>query len=167
MLAIVIFGYFSLQLDRSNISNALTGTITTDLGISTNDVNLGNQLQLMGIVILEIPSNMLLQKVGPQRWLVAQIFSWGTIATLQALCRNKASFYVTRFLLGAFEGGYIPGSMYLFATFYTRSETATRYAIFYIGNYVATGTGSLIAAGVLQMQGISGISGWRWLFISE
>lgn len=166
LMPLLVAGFFVLQLDRSNIGNAMTDTITQDLGITRNDVNLGSQLMSAGIVIAEIPSNLILQKLGPPVWLTLQMLIWGTIALTQAWCTNIHSFYATRFLLGVFEGGYIPGSQYMLALFYTRHELALRTAIFYFGNYSAAATGSLIAAGVLQMAGIQGLSGWQWLFIS-
>ncbi|CAG8292191.1 unnamed protein product [Penicillium salamii] len=158
---------FVLQLDRSNISNALTDTITADLGITSDQVNFGSQLMSIGIVISEIPSNILPQRVGASYWLTFQMLAWGTIALTQSWCPNIHSFYATRFLLGLFEGGYIPGAQYMLALFYTRKELARRTAIFYFGNYAATATGSLIAAGVLQMAGINELSGWQWLFIRD
>lgn len=165
-MPLLVAGFFVLQLDRSNIGNAMTDTITEDLGITRNDVNLGNQLMSAGIVIAEIPSNLVLQRLGAPRWLNLQMFIWGTIALTQAWCTNIHSFLATRFLLGFFEAGYIPGGQYLLALFYTRRELALRTAIFYFGNYSATATGSLIAAGILQMGGTMGLSGWQWLFIS-
>jgi MFS family permease len=165
-MPLLVGGFFVLQLDRSNISSALTDTITTDLGITSNDVNLGNQLMSIGIVIAEIPANLILQRLGASVWLTTQMLIWGTIALTQSWCTNIHSFYATRFLLGMFEGGYIPGAQYTMALFYRREELALRTAIFYFGNYVATATGSLIAAGILKMSGIQGLSGWQWLFIS-
>lgn len=167
LMPLLVLGFFVLQLDRSNISNALTDTLTEDLGIISNDVNLGNQLMLAGIIIFELPSNILLQKVGAPIWLTAQMGIWGTIALTQAWCTNIHSFYATRFLLGAFEGGYVPGGQYMLSLFYTRKELALRTAIFYFGNYFATATGSLIAAGVLSLAGSNGLSGWQWLFIGK
>jgi len=166
-MPLLIAGFFVLQLDRSNIGNALTDTIVEDLGITTDDVNLGNQLMLAGIVIAEIPSNIILQRLGAPIWLTIQMFIWGMIALTQAWCTDIHSFLATRFLLGLFEGGYIPGAQYMLALFYTRDELALRTAVFYFGNYSATAFGSLIAAGVLQMGGTNGLSGWQWLFISK
>ncbi|KAL2811059.1 vitamin H transporter [Aspergillus granulosus] len=167
LMPLLIAGFFVLQLDRSNISNALTDTITDDLNISSDQVNFGSQLMLIGIVIAEIPSNLILQKLGASVWLTFQMLVWGTIALTQSWCTNVHSFYATRFLLGLFEGGYIPGAQYMLALFYTRKELARRTAIFYFGNYSATATGSLIAAGILKMAGIQGLSGWQWLFMLE
>ncbi|KAM0261475.1 hypothetical protein ACHAPA_009795 [Fusarium lateritium] len=142
LMPLLVLGFYALQLDRSNISNALTDTLTTDLNITKDDVNLGDQL--MTVVLI-----------------------WGTIALAQAWVTDIHSFYATRFLLGLFEAGFIPGGQYMLALFYREKELALRTSIFYFGNYFATATGSLIAAGVLQMGGIGGMAGWQWLFIIE
>jgi MFS family permease len=152
---------------RGNISNALTDTITKDLAITSDDVNLGNQLMLAGIVVSELPSNMLLQKVGAPIWLTGQMGIWGTVALAQAWVTDKTSFFATRFILGVFEGGNVPGGQYMLSLFYTREELALRTAIFYFGNYFAAATGSLMVAGILQLAGRAGLAGWQWLFISK
>jgi MFS family permease len=166
-MPLLILGFFVLQLDRSNISNALTDTITEDLHITTDQVNVGAQLMSTGIVVAEIPSNLILQKLGASTWLTASLAIWGTIALCQAYATNVHSFYATRFLLGLSEGGYIPGAQYVLALFYKEDELAMRTAIFYFGNYFSAATGSLIAAGLLKLAGTSGLAGWQWLFISK
>lgn len=87
-------------MDRGNISNALTSTITQDLKITTNQINVGSSLLSAGIVLLEIPSNILLQRVGPQRWLSCQIVAWGLVATFQNFITNYGGYLATRLLLG-------------------------------------------------------------------
>lgn len=160
-MTLLALGLFALQLDKGNISNALTSTITEDLGISTNTVNAGSQVTLASIVAFEIPFNMILSRVGPQRWLTFEAFAWGMVALFQGWIKNKADFFVTRFLLGMFEAGYLPGSMTVMSTFYTRSEMAMRMTVLYIGNYCAAGVSSLIAAGVFELDGVRGLAGWR------
>lgn len=166
-MPLLVAGFFVLQLDRSNISNAMTDTLNEDLNITKNDVNVGSQLMSAGIVIAEIPSNLILQRLGAPVWLTLQMGIWGIIALTQAWCTNIHSFLATRFLLGVWEGGYIPGGQYMLALFYTREELALRTAIFYFGNYSATAIGSLMAAGILNMGGEMGLPGWRWLFLVE
>lgn len=122
---------------------------------------------LAGIIVSEIPANLILQRLGAPFWLTVQMGIWGTIALTQAWCTGLSSFYATRFLLGIFEGGYIPGAQYMLALFYTEDELARRTAVFYFGNYLATAVGSLIAAAVLRLGGTQGLSGWQWLFISK
>ncbi|KAF5527817.1 putative tartrate transporter [Colletotrichum aenigma] len=102
LVPLLVVGFYVLQLDRTNISNALTDTLTQDLGITNSQVNIGNQLMLAGIVIAEIPSNLILQRVGAPVWLTLQVAIWGTIALMQAWCTNVQSFYATRMLLGLF-----------------------------------------------------------------
>ncbi|KAM5342090.1 hypothetical protein ACJ41O_015121 [Fusarium nematophilum] len=167
LMPLLVLGFFALQLDRSNIGNALTDTLTTDLGITNDDVNLGDQLMTAGIIIAEIPSNIILQRLGAPIWLTGQVLVWGTVALAQVWITDMPAFLATRFLLGLFEAGFIPGGQYMLALFYREKELALRTSIFYFGNYFATATGSLIAAGVLQMGGIAGLAGWQWLFIIE
>ncbi|KAF4931443.1 putative transporter [Colletotrichum viniferum] len=167
LMPLLVVGFYVLQLDRTNISNALTDTLTQDLGIANNQVNIGNQLMLAGIVIAEIPSNLILQRVGAPVWLTLQVAIWGTIALMEAWCTNVHSFYATRMLLGLFEEGFIPGVQYMLALFYKRDQLALRTSIFYFGNYSAAATGSLIAAGILQMGDKGGLAGWQWLFVIE
>ncbi|KAH7024883.1 major facilitator superfamily domain-containing protein [Microdochium trichocladiopsis] len=167
LLPIMALAFFALQMDRGNIANALTDTITTDLGITTNDINVGGSLLSTGIVLLEIPSNILLQRVGPHRWLSVQIVGWGLVATFQSFIHNYPGFLVTRFILGCAESGFIPGALYTLSTWYKKGESNFRISIFFLGNLLAAATVSLIGAGILSMGPRYGIAGWRWLFIIE
>ncbi|KAI1658751.1 MFS general substrate transporter [Daldinia decipiens] len=167
LLPILGLAFFALQIDRGNISNALTSTITQDLGIDTNQINVGGSLLSAGIVLLEIPSNILLQRIGPQKWLSTQIIAWGLIATFQNFIKNYGGFIATRLLLGLCEAGFIPGALYTMSTWYKKSETSLRVSIFYLGNLIASATTSLIGAGILSMGDRYGVAGWRWLFIVE
>lgn len=163
----LVLGFLALQFDRSNIGNALTSTFKEDLSLTLAQVNTGTQLLQVGIIVAEIPANILLQRIGPRVWLAALLLLWGTVTLTQAWMTDVHSFMATRFLLGLLEGGFVPGSQYILALFYRSDELALRTAIFYIGNYAATGTGSLIAAGILRMDGLSRMAGWQWLYISE
>ncbi|KAI8962601.1 MFS general substrate transporter [Daldinia sp. FL1419] len=167
LLPILGLAFFALQMDRGNISNALTSTITQDLGIDTNQINAGSSILSAGIVLLEIPSNILLQRIGPRRWLSAQIVAWGLVATFQNFIRNYGGYLATRLLLGLCEAGFIPGALYTMSTWYKKSETSLRISIFFLGNLIASATTSLIGAGVLSMGDRYGVAGWRWLFIVE
>ncbi|XHG08022.1 hypothetical protein AWENTII_011150 [Aspergillus wentii] len=167
LLPVLGLAFFSLQMDRGNISAALTSTITDDLGITTNDVNIGTQLLSAGIVITEIPSNIVLQRIGPQKWLSAQLFAWGLVATFQSFVQSYPAYLATRFLLGLLEGGFIPGALYYLSTWYKREETSFRTTLFFFGQMFAGATSSLISAGLLKLEGIGGLAGWRWIFLIE
>ncbi|KAI1483471.1 putative allantoate permease [Daldinia eschscholtzii] len=167
LLPILGLAFFALQVDRANISNALTSTITEDLGINTNQINVGNSILSTGLVLLEIPSNVLLQRIGPRKWLSAQIMAWGLVATFQNFIRDYGGYIATRLLLGLCEAGFVPGALYTMSTWYKKSETSLRVSIFFLGNLLASTTTSLLGAGILSMGDRYGVAGWRWLFIVE
>ncbi|KAL6230683.1 hypothetical protein BDW75DRAFT_248460 [Aspergillus navahoensis] len=167
LIPILGLAFFALQIDRGNISAALTSTITEDLNITTNQINVGTQLLSAGIVISEIPSNVILQRVGPQRWLSGQLFAWGLVATFQAFIKSYPAYLVTRLLLGLLEGGFIPGALYYLSTWYKREETSLRVTLFFFGQMFSGATSSLISAGLLTLSGKRGLAGWQWIFLVE
>lgn len=136
-----------------------------DVGITQFQFNVGQQLLSLGIVLFEIPSNMILYKVGPGKWLTLQLFLFGLVSTFQAYQRNYGSYLTTRFLLGVTESGYIPGGLWTLSRWYTRKETAKRTMIFFFGNQLGQASAKLIAYGILHMKGVGGYPGWFWLFV--
>ncbi|KAK4699479.1 hypothetical protein P7C70_g6782, partial [Phenoliferia sp. Uapishka_3] len=167
IMPLVTFGFFCYQLERGNVSNALTSTLLEDVGITQDQFNTGQGLLYLGIVLLEIPSNVVLQRIGPQIWITFQILCFGLVATLQSLQKSYGGFIACRMMLGVVECGYIPGSLYLISMFYKKEELAVRNAAFYLGSGIAGAVGGLFAAGILQLGGKSGLAGWQWLFIIE
>lgn len=166
-MPLLIVGFFVMQLDRGNIANALTGTLRADIGLSQSQVNTSTSLLQAGIVTFQLPFNALLQRVTAPIWLTFMLLLFSLVGLCQALVTTHSSFLATRFLIGACESGYIPGSMYLLSLFYREKELASRTAVFYFGNYLSAATGSLIAAGLLKLGNGSRYAGWQWLFISE
>ncbi|KAK4220338.1 major facilitator superfamily domain-containing protein [Rhypophila decipiens] len=164
IMPLLTLGFFCLQLDRGNISNAITDTLFEDVGITQNEFNIGQQMLSLGIVLFEIPSNMILYRVGPGKWLTLQLFLFGTVATFQAFMNSYGSFIATRLLLGITESGFIPGGLWTLSTWYTRRETAKRVMIFYFGNQFGQASSKLLATGILAMEEVGGKPGWFWLF---
>ncbi|KAK3335119.1 major facilitator superfamily domain-containing protein [Cercophora scortea] len=164
MLPLLLAGFFCLQLDRGNIANAITDSFMEDLRIDQNQFNIGQQLLSLGIVVTEIPSNMLLYRVGPGKWLTLQLFLFGITSTFQAFQTSYKSFLLTRLILGITESGYIPGSLWTLSTWYTRDETAKRVMLFYFGSQFGSASSKLLAYGILHMRGVGGKPGWFWLF---
>lgn len=136
-----------------------------DVGINQDQFNVGQQMLSLGIVLFEIPSNMVLYRVGPGKWLTLQLFLFGTVSTFQAFQSNYASFIATRFLLGITESGFIPGGLWTLSTWYTKKETAKRVMVFYFGNQFGQASAKLLAYGILHMRGVAGRVGWFWLFV--
>jgi MFS family permease len=135
-----------------------------DVGVTQNEFNIGQQMLSLGIVLFEIPSNMILYRVGPGKWLTLQLFLFGTVSTFQAFQNSYGSFIATRFLLGMTESGFIPGGLWTLSTWYTRSETAKRVMFFYFGNQFGQASSKLLAYGILHMRDVGGKAGWFWLF---
>lgn len=136
-----------------------------DVGVTQNEFNVGQQMLSLGIVLFEIPSNMILYRVGPGKWLTLQLFLFGTVSTFQAFQNSYGSFIATRFLLGMTESGFIPGGLWTLSTWYTRKETAKRVMFFYFGNQFGQASSKLLAYGILHMRGVGDKAGWFWLFV--
>ncbi|ODN74774.1 hypothetical protein L202_07095 [Cryptococcus amylolentus CBS 6039] len=113
LLPIFALGFFWMALDRANISGVLTSTILKDTGITQDQINIGSSLLWLGVVLLEIPSNVVLQRVGPHRWIPIQIIIWGLAETLTYKVSSKGGWYAARLFLGLLESGFIPGSLYV------------------------------------------------------
>ncbi|KAK7224731.1 hypothetical protein V2G26_012734 [Clonostachys chloroleuca] len=167
VLTILTLCFFAFQLDRSNIGNALTDQFLKDVGVTQNEFNIGQQLLNAGIVLLEIPSNMILYRLGPKTWIGCQIIAWGLVATFQAFQRGLGAFLATRLVLGLLESGFIPASLYTLGLWYKNSELSRRFGFFYLGNGIAQACGGLLANGFLRMRGIGNLTGWQWLFLLE
>ncbi|OQE35197.1 hypothetical protein PENCOP_c014G01680 [Penicillium coprophilum] len=167
VLPLLVVGFASYQLDRTNIASALTGNFATFISVDQDIINLGNQLMFLGVILLEIPSNVILHKVGPRRWISGQVCVFGVVACLQIFVRNKLGFLLTRTCLGLAEAGYIPGAMYTLSTWYTKEELTKRIAIFFFGMFGGTAVSPLLGAALLKLDGKHGLFGWQWIFLVE
>ncbi|KAL1880140.1 hypothetical protein Daus18300_001503 [Diaporthe australafricana] len=155
------------QLDRMNLASALTAGFATDIGVNQATINLGNQLMFLFILIFEIPCNMLLQKIGPRKWISGQVICFGLVATLQVCIRNRTGFLVVRSFLGLAESAYIPGALYQLSTWYRQKELAKRVAVFFFGMLSGNALSPILASGIIQLDGRQGLSGWQWIFLIE
>lgn len=167
VLPLLTVGLFVFQLDRMNLSSALTSGLKDDIHLDQSDINLGNFLMYLGIIILEIPSNMLLVRFGPQVLIPIQVLCFGVVATLQSQMVNRGGFLATRLILGLCEAGYIPGSLFILSTWYKGNELARRISLLFCGMFGGFAFGPLIASGIVCLHGDRGIAGWKWIFILE
>ncbi|GAB7350201.1 hypothetical protein MBLNU459_g0861t1 [Dothideomycetes sp. NU459] len=159
--------FFALQLDRGNISQALAGNMLTDLKISTNDYNTGQTIFFLTFLFAELPSQLISKKIGPDNWIPIQMVSWSLVASMQAFLSGRSSFWACRALLGLIEGGFIPDNILYLSYFYTSAELPIRLSFFW-GSYQMTSiVSAFLAYGILHMNGINGLEGWRWLFALE
>ncbi|PPQ77772.1 hypothetical protein CVT25_011207 [Psilocybe cyanescens] len=146
-------------IDRSNVGNARIAGLEKDTHLKGNQFNTILAVFYVSYLLVELPSNMLLKKMKPNRWIPLLVCLWGVITTLSALVKNFPGLVVIRLFLGTFEGGLLPGIILYLSTIYKRHELQLRVGIFY-----ASG---LLATAILRMDGIGGLAGWRWIFILE
>ncbi|CUM56769.1 uncharacterized protein AC631_05294 [Debaryomyces fabryi] len=132
VLLLLTLGLTVFQFDRMNLASALTGGFKEDVHVTQSEINTGNELMFLGIFLLEIPSNMLLMKFGPRKWLPFQILVFGFVAIMQIFLKNRSGFYASRFMLGIAESGYIPGACYIISNWYVLLEFSSLYFIKYI-----------------------------------
>lgn len=167
LLSWICVMFFGLQLDRGNLSNALADNLLKDLKIDTNDYNNGTTIQLLAFMTAEFPVQFLTKRYGFRKILPVLMMMWSTVSWSQAWMHNRTTFYITRALIGACEGGFIPGAI-LFATyFYKTRELSVRLAAFWSTLNIARVISALLAAGILEMRGVKGKPGWFWLFLIE
>ncbi|KAI9268042.1 major facilitator superfamily domain-containing protein [Phascolomyces articulosus] len=159
--------YLMAFLDRSNIGNAKIGGIMEHLGIDDQTFTVGLSIFFVGYVLFEVPSNVMLKKVGPNLWIPGVMVSFGIVMICMAAISNGAGLLATRFFLGCTEAGLFPGVIFYMTLWYTRKEIATRISIFFGCATLAGAFGGVLAYGIMQMDGISGLHGWQWIFIIE
>jgi MFS transporter, ACS family, tartrate transporter len=166
LLPLVALAYCIAYIDRSNISIAAL-TMNKDLGFSAYIYGWGAGIFFFSYFLFEIPSNLILEKVGARIWIARIMVTWGIISGLTAFVTGTSSFLFVRFLLGAAEAGFFPG-MILYLTYWFPSEYRGRViSTLFVAQPVANAVASIASAAILEMDGMLGIKGWQWIFIIE
>jgi MFS transporter, ACS family, tartrate transporter len=166
LLPLVALAYCIAYIDRSNISFAAL-TMNKDLGFSAYIYGWGAGIFFFGYFLFEIPSNLILEKVGARIWIARIMITWGIISALTAFVTGPWSFLIIRFLLGAAEAGFFPG-MILYFTYWFPSQYRGRViSTLFIAQPVANALASIVSAAILEMDGVLGFKGWQWIFIIE
>jgi D-galactonate transporter len=159
--------YVAAYLDRVNVGFAKLG-MQADLHYSDTVYGLGAGIFFIGYFLFEIPSNLLMAKVGARIWIARIMISWGVISAALMSATSPASFYVLRFLLGVAEAGFFPGIILYLTYWYPAQRRARIVALFMSGVAVAGVVGGPLSGWIMHsFDGSAGLHGWQWLFLLE
>ena len=153
-------------LDRSNVGLAAL-QMNKDLAFSSSAFGLGAGIFFIGYALFEVPSNLLLVRVGARRWIARIMITWGVIASAMMFVRTPSQFYVLRFLLGVAEAGFFPAIIYYLSQWFPASMRASSLAKFMIAIPLSALLGGPLGGWLLGLDGRMGLRGWQWLFLLE
>jgi MFS transporter, ACS family, tartrate transporter len=157
--------YIVAYLDRINVSYAIL-QMRGQLGLSDRAYGNAAGMFFLGYFLFQLPSNLLLKKVGVRRWICGLMVVWGLVSCSMIFIRGPVSFYALRFLLGAAEAGFFPGMIFYMKNWFPTNARARAVAWFMTANPLAGVVGSPISGALLGLHG-AGLSGWQWLFLIE
>ena len=153
-------------LDRVNVGFAAL-EMNSDLGLSPAVYGFGAGIFFIGYALLEVPSNLILARVGARRWIARIMITWGIIAAGMMFVRGPVSFYVLRFLLGIAEAGFFPGIIFYLSEWFPADARARAVARFMTAIPVSAVIGGPVSGALLGLSGRLGLAGWQWLFLLE
>lgn len=166
LLPFLFLLYIVAYLDRINVSFAALH-MNRDIGLSHAAYGLGAGLFFIGYFLFEIPSNLILARVGPRFWIARIMITWGLVSMAMAWVEGEHSFYLLRFLLGLAEAGFFPGIILYLTYWFPSAYRARIIALFMTATAVAGLVGSPISGALLTLHGWLGLKGWQWLFLLE
>jgi MFS transporter, ACS family, tartrate transporter len=164
ILPFVLLLFVVALIDRNNIGLAAL-TMNRELAITRQQFGLVFGIFFIGYLIFEIPSNLLLHRIGARVWIARILLSWGIVATLTGLVQTVQQLYVLRFLLGLAEAGYFPGMVLYLTYWFPQRERARALALLIVATPITTIVGAPISGFILDHTHWLGISSWRWLLV--
>jgi ACS family tartrate transporter-like MFS transporter len=153
-------------LDRVNVGFAAL-TMNHDLGLGAEAFGIGAGIFFLGYFFFEVPSNVILEKVGARIWMFRIMFTWGLVSMAMAFANGAWSFYGLRFLLGVTEAGFFPGMMLYLTYWFPQRERAKFNSLFFAAIPLSSALGSPLSGYILGFDGVYGLHGWQWLFLIE
>jgi len=165
LIPFIFICYIVNQIDRTNISFAKLQFVA-DLGLTEAAYGLGAGLFFIGYVLFEVPSNLLLHRIGARKTLVRVMIVWGLMSMATCLVRSPTQLYIVRFLLGVAEAGFFPGIIYYLSLWYPSARRARVVSLFVMGIPFA-GLLSSPVSGLQSLADTGGLRGWQWMFLIE
>jgi ACS family tartrate transporter-like MFS transporter len=158
--------YFVAFLDRINVGFAAL-TMNKDLGLTSQVFGLGSGIFFLGYFAFEVPSTVILHKVGARFWIGRIMITWGLVSIAMVFTRGPISFYILRFLLGLAEAGFFPGTILYLSYWFPANHRSTVTAMFMAAAPAAGFIGSPVSGALMQLNGLLSLRGWQWLFLVE
>jgi ACS family tartrate transporter-like MFS transporter len=158
--------FFVQVMDKTNVGFAAL-QMNRDLGFTPEVYGFGAGVFFLGAFLFEIPSNLILVRVGARRWLARIMITWGLIVIALAATRAPTFFYVMRFLLGVAEAGLLPGVIYYLGLWIPKPARGTALSALMSTSAIGAIAAGPIATGLMQLQGTGGLEGWQWIFVVE
>lgn len=167
ILPLLLIGYTLASIDRINVAFAKL-QMSAEIGLTASTYGFAAGIFFIGYCLVEIPSNMILHRVGARIWLARIMIVWGVISAATALVQTPLHFYIVRFVLGVAEAGFYPGAL-LFLTYWFPSQLrAQAISVMILGSSFASIIGSPLSGAIMDfMNGWGGLSGWQWVFVIE
>ncbi|MCU7727430.1 MFS transporter [Actinoplanes sp. KI2] len=166
LLPVLGIAYFMSYIDRSNIALAKTA-LGADVGISVAAYGLGAGLFFLSYAMLEVPSNMILYRIGPRIWITRIAITWGLVSAAMMFVHNEMSFYLLRLALGATEAGLFPALMFMITVWFSQKHRVTMVGLIYVAPCVAVFIGSPLGGALMELNGLAGLHGWQIMFLVE
>jgi MFS family permease len=166
LIPLLAAGYLVSYIDRTNVGFAAL-TMNQELGLNASQFGFAAGVFYVGYVLLEVPSNLALRRVGARRWLARIMVTWGLAAAGTAFATGPRSLYALRVLTGAAEAGFYPGVIFYLSTWFPATFRARAVAWFSLANPLSSMLSGPLSAALLQLDGVLGLAGWRWLFVCE
>jgi D-galactonate transporter len=170
LIPLMFICYIIAYVDRINIGFAkmqLQEVLGVDDSVFDSLYGIGAGLFFIGYFLFEVPSNLILQRVGARIWIARIMIVWGIVSSAMMFIHNIAGFYTVRFLLGIAEAGFYPGMILYLTYWFPDKERAHTVALFATGTVVAGIIGSPLSGAILELHGLGGMEGWQWLFLLE
>ncbi len=166
LLPIALLIYFLCYIDRINVGFAAL-TMNKELGLDASIFGIAAGAFFWGYCLLEVPSNIILEQVGARLWLARIMVSWGILSGATAFCTGPWSFMTVRFLLGVAEAGLYPGILLFFTYWFPDKHRARIFAGFTLALPGAVAVGAPLSTGLMELNGLWGLAGWKWMFLAE
>ena len=158
--------YIVAYVDRINVGFAAL-QMNEALGFSASTYGFGAGIFFLSYMLFEVPSNLILARVGARRWIARIMITWGIISSSMMFVRGAGSFYTLRFLLGLAEAGFFPGIIYYLTQWFPARERGRAIAAFMTATLAAGVIGGPVSGALLSLHGFAGLAGWQWLFLLE